>query len=130
MEFMNGLGTEISIGTLLVFLLYVLKREGIFRKIGIKINFGNGRGNPGSYERRQPTALRNSNSKPGMGKICDRNKAAIDGVATLANDLKSSHEKLALKLDLQCKSQIKAEANNRQDHKDMFNKIEEIWKSR
>ena len=61
--FLNG--QEISIGTGMAFILYILKREGILRKIRIFIKIGpngNGGGNPGNpgnpkklngYERRR-----------------------------------------------------------------------------
>ena len=104
--FLNG--QELSIGTLVTFLLYILKREGILRKIRITLKIGpNGNGNPGNP----------GNPKKLNGYERRRNDLAlaIASLQTQCNDEKAAREK--------------AEKYNREDHQLIFSKIEEVWKA-
>ncbi len=106
LDFLNGWGTEISLSTaLILFLRYVIKK-GIFKKIKIWVNIKIGNGKPNTSG--SPWLTTNPSSSGNPGHPCDTHTEAIKNIKKEFAEFKS---------------------NNRDDHKNMFDKIEDIWKS-
>ena len=133
---LNGWGTEASIITFFSGLLYVLKKEGILRKVRIWIRIG-GNGKPAQFERRKNDNPGNPGNGPtkteklykAIEKAAKKNAGEIDKNAAAINKLALDQKGLTVKVAAQCKAAEKYAENNREDHGKIFDKIEELWKA-
>lgn len=119
MEFLQFItDNPVSLTTFFALLLYILKREGILRKVRVWIRIG-GNGNPGRHERRRSDSGNPENNPGNPNGV----KVAIGEIRNEIKNMKETQKKSEkeIKEDLN-----KVEKNNREDHQKIFGKIEEI----
>jgi len=119
MDFFNG--QEISIGTLLAMLIYILAKEGIFKKFMIMIKIG---GSEASQETKEfkKAVIKNGNPGP-LGGPCEKHAEALGRIEMQIEAIKELRA-------MECEKNKKEAENNRDDHRLIFSKIEELWRSR